>query len=289
MPSIENKIQFHLKMIDLVHQLLPICYIYVEIGYFNIQKIQNPEISGKEYQEGQQKGFWNVREYVLFRDNHTCQYCKGKSGDNILRVHHIESRKTGGNSPSNLITLCKTCHDKHHKGEINLRIKRGKSFKDESYMNIMKNTLMERIAKKYKTNEIIFPTFSYQTKYVRSQENLPRNVYSDSFVISGNYLAKQCDIKYICRQIRRHNRQIHRAKFSKDGVRKNTQVSYLTFGFRLHDIVRYNGDLYRIISRRITGGFDIIRLSDGYFRKISYKKLKFVSISNRLVMYSNKF
>ena len=35
----------------------------------------------KEYQEGEQLDFWNVREYVLFRDGHTCQCCKGKSKD----------------------------------------------------------------------------------------------------------------------------------------------------------------------------------------------------------------
>ena len=76
--------------------------IVVEVAQFDTQKINNPEISGKEYQEGNKLGFWNIREYVLARDGHKCQYCKGKSKDSILNVHHIESRKTGGNSPSNL-------------------------------------------------------------------------------------------------------------------------------------------------------------------------------------------
>lgn len=82
----------------------------VETASFDIQKIKNPDIQGAEYQQGDQLGFWNVREYVLFRDGHTCQCCKGKSKDKILNVHHIESRKTGGNAPNNLITLCETCH-----------------------------------------------------------------------------------------------------------------------------------------------------------------------------------
>jgi hypothetical protein len=54
-------------------------------------------------------GFWNVREYVLYRDNHICQSCKKKNL--ILNIHHLVSRKTGGNRPENLITLCKKCHD----------------------------------------------------------------------------------------------------------------------------------------------------------------------------------
>jgi hypothetical protein len=104
----------HVKTIKLVHKLLPVSKTTLEVAQFDIQKLRNPEIAGKEYQEGLQLGFWNVREYVLFRDNHCCQWCKGKSKDLILNVHHIESRKTGGDSPDNLITLCEACHDLIH-------------------------------------------------------------------------------------------------------------------------------------------------------------------------------
>lgn len=102
-PSIEQKIQCHFQIIQDVHDILPITKIIVETASFDIQKIKKPDISGKKYQEGEQLGFGNVREYVLARDQHTCQCCKGKSKDHILNVHHIESRRTGGNSPNNLI------------------------------------------------------------------------------------------------------------------------------------------------------------------------------------------
>ena len=84
--------------------------------------------------------FWNVREYVLFRDGHQCQCCKGKSKDNILNVHHIQSRKTGVDAPNNLITLCETCHKGYHAGTIKLpkTIKRGITFKDAAFMGIMR-------------------------------------------------------------------------------------------------------------------------------------------------------
>ena len=94
-PSIQNKIDTHLKVIENIHKMLPITKIVVEVASFDIQKIKNPSISGNEYKEGDQLGFWNTREYVLFRDGHKCQCCKGKSKDEILNVHHIESRKTG--------------------------------------------------------------------------------------------------------------------------------------------------------------------------------------------------
>ncbi|HAZ37702.1 MAG TPA: HNH endonuclease, partial [Clostridiaceae bacterium] len=54
--------------------------------------------------------------------NYTCQYCKGKSKDSKLEVHHIIFRSQSGSDESkNLITLCKTCHGKLHNGKINLK------------------------------------------------------------------------------------------------------------------------------------------------------------------------
>lgn len=78
-PSVRNKVDTHLTVIRRVHKILPIAEIIVEVAAFDIQKIKNPDIEDTEYQQGEQFGFWNVREYVLFRDGHTCQCCKGKS------------------------------------------------------------------------------------------------------------------------------------------------------------------------------------------------------------------
>lgn len=97
-PSVENRIGQHLKGIVLVSKLLPISRITIEVAQFDIQKIKNPDIQGAEYQQGDQLGFWNVREYVFWRDGHKCHGRKGCK-NKILNVHHKESRKTGGDSP----------------------------------------------------------------------------------------------------------------------------------------------------------------------------------------------
>ena len=94
-PSIRQKVESHINIIVKIHKMLPIRKVIVEVASFDIQKIKNPHIQGEEYQQGEQLNFWNVREYVLYRDGHICQCCKGKSRDNVLNVHHIESRKTG--------------------------------------------------------------------------------------------------------------------------------------------------------------------------------------------------
>ncbi|MDP3011710.1 MAG: RNA-guided endonuclease IscB, partial [Candidatus Hydromicrobium sp.] len=109
-PSIQHKLDSSFKLISKIKEILPIAKINVEVAAFDIVKIKNPDIEGEGYQNGVQKNFWNTREYVLFRDNHTCQACKGESKDSVLEVHHLESRKTGGDRPDNLIALCNTCH-----------------------------------------------------------------------------------------------------------------------------------------------------------------------------------
>jgi len=105
----------HLKTMRLIHHILEVRRTTIEVAQFDLQKLANPEIAGKHYQEGPQLGFFNIREYVLWRDQHTCQWCQGKSKDSILNIHHIESRQTGSDRPNNLVTLCETCHDLIHR------------------------------------------------------------------------------------------------------------------------------------------------------------------------------
>ncbi len=113
-PSIQHKLDSHKKLISKVKGLLPITNTIIEVAAFDIQKIKNPEILGLGYQKGEQSGFWNVREYVLHRDSHKCQAPMCNHKDKVLNVHHLISRQTGGDRPNNLITLCETCHNKHH-------------------------------------------------------------------------------------------------------------------------------------------------------------------------------
>ena len=276
-PSVRQKIQCHLQIVENICKILPITKIIVETASFDIQKIKNPEIKGEEYQKGEQLNFWNVREYVLFRDGHTCQCCKGKSKDKILNVHHIESRKTGGDAPNNLITLCETCHNNYHKGKINLpkTIKRGMSFRDATFMGIMRWGFYEELKKTYPN---VIMTYGYITKNTRISNNLPKTHYIDARCISGNSLAKSLGYYFYQKKVRRHNRQIHKMGILKGGKRKRNQAEYLVKGFRLFDKVSYDGKPYFIFGRRASGFFDIRNLSGETVNKgnVSCKKLKFL-------------
>ena len=275
-PSIKQKIQTHLTVIDKVYQILPITKLVVETASFDIQKIKNPTIGGAEYQQGEQLGFWNVREYVMSRDGHTCQCCNGKSKDKILNVHHIESRHIGGNAPNNLITLCETCHTGYHKGTVKLpkSIHRGMKFRDASFMGIMRWYLYNELKAKYPN---VNNTYGYITKNTRIENNLPKDHYVDARCISGNTLVKPLGIVYYQRKVRCHNRQIHKNTILKGGYRKRNQAEYTVKGFRLFDKVLYKGQECFIFGRRTTGRMDI-RLLDGTHinSSVGYKNLKLI-------------
>lgn len=274
-PSVENKIQTHLTVVEKIHKFLPITNIVVETASFDIQKINNPIISGSEYQQGEQLDFFNVREYVLFRDNHTCQHCKGKSKDKVLNVHHIESRKTGGDSPNNLITLCETCHKAYHRGDFELNVKRGKSFRDAAFMGIMRWKLYDRLKNIYPN---VSMTFGYITKNARITNNLPKEHYVDARCISGNPVAKPLGYYFYQKKVRCQNRQIHKANFLKGGRKKLNQAPFLVKGFRLFDLVEYQKDLYYVFGRRSNGFFDIRKLDGTKVNKgsINCKYLRLV-------------
>ena len=276
-PSVQHKVDAHLTVVRKVYEILPIAKIIVEVASFDIQKIKNPYIKGEEYQQGEQMDFWNTREYVLFRDGHQCQCCKGKSKDKILNVHHIESRQIGGDAPNNLITLCETCHTGYHNGTVELPkiIKRGMKFKDAAFMGIMRWAFYNKLKEMYHDVEL---TFGYITKNTRIKSNLPKDHYIDARCISRNPLAISDGIVYYQKKVRCHNRQIHKYSILKGGLKKKNQAPYEMFGFRLFDRVKYLGKEYFVFGKRASGFFDIRDLQGNKVNKgsISYKKLTFI-------------
>ena len=247
-----------------------------------------PVPQGTDYQNGEQLGFWNVREYVLFRDGHRCQCCKGKSGDSVLNVHHIESRKTGGNAPNNLVTLCETCHKKYHKGEIKLpaSINRGPSYKDATFMGVIRKEVYRM--SKVVNNTLTCPvdiTYGYITKNTRIRCGLPKEHTIDARCISGNPMAKSNGATYIIKPLRHHNRQIHKVSILKGGIRKNNQAPKEVFGFRLMDTVMYNGQACYVNGRRTSGYFSLVDVNGKILtNSVSYKKLIRINHNNNYII-----
>ena len=281
-PSVEVKIQEHITVIKRICRILPVTLVRVETAEFDTQRLKamlagKPLPVGTDYQLGEMYDEYNVRQYVLKRDNYTCQCCGAHTTAKKavkLHVHHLESRKVGGNAPSNLITLCTACHDNLHKGKVTLDgKKRGKTLRDAAFMGIMRNTLLIRLR-----NELNIPvqnTYGYITKLLREQNDIKKSHINDARCISKHPLAEPCSVCYCTKAIRHHNRQIHKAKILNGGVRKTNQAPYIVKGFRLWDKVLYNGQECFISGRRSSGYFAIKKL-DGttITNSISFKKLR---------------
>ena len=104
-PSLESRIANLETWIKRIRKLCPIAAISQELVRFDLQQIQNPEISGVEYQRGELFGF-EVKEYLLQKWNRKCAYC---GVENVpFEIEHILARSMGGSNRVN--NLCLSCH-----------------------------------------------------------------------------------------------------------------------------------------------------------------------------------
>lgn len=107
-PSIESRIHNILTWVHRLQRYCPIGSISQELVRFDTQAMQNPEISGVTYQQGELMGF-EVREYLLEKWQRRCSYC-GKEGVQ-LQIEHIHPRSRGGTDRiSNLCLACEKCN-----------------------------------------------------------------------------------------------------------------------------------------------------------------------------------
>mgnify|MGYP003489947021 FL=1 len=221
-PSIQHKLDSHIRIIEKVKRILPISKTIIEVANFDTQKILNPEIEGLGYQEGCQKDFYNLREYILHRDNHQCQNpdCKNKEKQPILELHHIIYRSNGGtDTPNNLITLCTKCHTtKNHKGFLLTWRPKIKPLKGATFMSSVRWRLKESLNAEH--------TYGYQTKSTRIEEKIEKSHANDAFVIAGGKATYQRASQFVVQQVRRNNRSLKKNKNAKyNDARTGEKVS----------------------------------------------------------------
>ncbi|WP_341285794.1 RNA-guided endonuclease IscB [Priestia megaterium] len=268
-PSIQHKLDSHIRFIKKVKTLLPINNVIIEVANFDIQKIKNPDISGVDYQQGEQMGFWNVREYVLHRDHHKCQNpnCKNKAKEPILQVHHIVYRDNGGSdAPSNLITLCTKCHTSanHKKGKFlyEWQINKPKlnRFKDSTFMSMVRWRLAAIEGAK--------TTYGYITKNSRIQFNLEKTHYNDAYVIAGGSTQLRCEpIHY--QQVRRNNRSLEKffdAKYIDVRTGKKSTGKELDSGRRTRNKNENNENLRVYRGEKFSNGQRRIRTQRYFYQ-----------------------
>ena len=283
-PSIQHKLDSHIRFIEKLQKILPISKVVVEVANFDIQKIKNPEVESVAYQQGEQEGFYNLREYILHRDGHKCQNpnCKNKDKNPILMLHHIVFREQGGaDSPSNLITLCNKCHTpaNHKKGKLlynwMMEGKKVKGFKDSTFMSIVRWRLVNYLNSiDLETNH----TYGFETKSKRIDLKLDKSHFNDAFCIAGGNTQSRVET-FSIEQIRRNNRSLEKfydAKFIDSRNREKVSASELSCGrtTRNKNLNTENLKIYR--ERKVSKGKRTIRKSRYFYQP------------NDLIKYNNQ-
>jgi len=268
-PSIQHKLDSHIRFIEKLKRILPISKIIVEVANFDIQKIKNPEIQGEEYQQGEQMGFWNLREYILHRDNHKCQNpnCKNKDSQQILEIHHIKYQSNGGtDTPRNLITLCTKCHTttNHKEGKFlydwQFNKPKIRGFKDATFMSIVRWKLVNFIQ--------CLHTYGYITKNTRIGLKLEKTHYNDAFCIAEG--KEQTRVEPIMfEQVRRNNRSLEKfydAKYIDIRTGEKVSASELNCGRRTRNKNKTSENLKMFRGQKISDGQRRIRTKRYFYQ-----------------------
>ncbi|RAQ47897.1 HNH endonuclease [Arthrospira sp. O9.13F] len=115
-PSWQHRVDTLMTWVHRFRRLAPVGRITQELVRFDLQLMENPEISGVEYQQGELQGY-EVREYLLFKWGRTCAYCGAQNVP--LEVEHIQPRSKGGSDRvSNLTMACHSCNQAKGNGDI---------------------------------------------------------------------------------------------------------------------------------------------------------------------------
>jgi len=235
-PSILHRFDSHIRLVHKLETLLPITFKKIEVANLDAQKMQNPEIKGVEYQQGELQSY-EVREYLLDKWKRKCAYC-GKTGV-PLQVEHIIPKSRGGTDRvSNLTLACKTCNVKKGNQTAeecsypNIQKQAKKTLKATACLNNIRWKVVEQLGAEH--------TYGYVTKYQRNKLGLEKSHVNDAFVIAGGTDQERCR-PYQVIQVRRNNRaiQTNRKGFTPSIRRQRYQL-------QPHDLVKFAGKLYKV-------------------------------------------
>jgi 5-methylcytosine-specific restriction endonuclease McrA len=186
-PSLESRVANVQTWVNRLARYAPISAMSMELVRFDMQLMENAEISGVEYQQGALAGY-EVREYLLEKWNRKCAYCL-KQGISLQIEHIIPRAKGGTNRVSNLTLSCEKCNTAKGTLDSAVFLKKKpavlqrilaqvkKPLKDASAVNTTRWALYERLKA---TGLPIECGSSGLTKFNRTRKELPKAHWLDA-------------------------------------------------------------------------------------------------------------
>jgi len=217
---------------------LAIQRINVEDVQVDIARLNNPDLTGTEYQQSNRLDE-NLRMATLMRDKYQCVSCGKKNVQ--LQAHHIVHQcQSGKDTIKNLITLCQQCHKKVHQSKITLDVNGISGLKDQIAQRTMQGKsliyqALEKVAP-------VFKVFGYQTASLRKYLGLPKDHDVDALCVatlnSTTAVSYHRDnfytIKFRPRQTRRRYHDLPQKGKGRMPYQVNTELD----GFRKGSLVR---------------------------------------------------
>lgn len=259
-PSVQSRVDNQINWINKLSKLVPNPKVIVEVGKFDAAKMINPNIQGKEYQQGNLYDYENKKAYIIARENNKCQIC-GEEYDGLgWHIHHIKQRKDGGSDRvDNLALVHNQCHKDFHQGKFgDFKFKKSKDYKETAFMNILRRQIFNRVECQI--------TYGSYTKISRNELELDKTHHNDAIAISGIKSIKEDTKEWFkilqCRKKKRilHQANAYKGKKKGGALIKNTEqkrhcknVKEIK-GIKLNDLVEVNG-----VKGYVTG------FSDPYF------------------------
>ena len=264
-PALRSKAEATVKAVQFVARVLPVCQVNVEVGRFDTQKMQHPEISGLEYQQGELQGYL-LREYLLEKWQRHCAYCGAKGVP--LEVEHIVPRSRGGsNRVSNLTLACKPCNVRKAKQTAaefrypKIQAQARVPLKDAAHVSALKTAVVQRLQAIFGTDQVAV-SYGYETKYKRIQVlGLAKSHTNDAVAIACvmGEVVEPCAVAHQLRCVPRGKYQLFNGKHSEHKVWAPRKVK----GWKLYERVAAKGQVGYIGGRRLKGSFVLKDLRTG--------------------------
>jgi 5-methylcytosine-specific restriction endonuclease McrA len=187
-PSLHSKAEATVKVVGFIASFLPVGRVTVEVGSFDTQKMQNPDIAHLEYQQGELQGYL-LREYVLAKWQRKCAYCDAREVP--LEIEHIVPKSRGGsNRTSNLALACHACNQRKGQrtaaefGFPDVQAKARVPLKDAAHVSSLKTRVVHDLQAIFGDSQVSI-TYGYETKYKRIQTlDLPKSHANDAVAIA---------------------------------------------------------------------------------------------------------
>ena len=294
-PSIQSKLDHHIRIISRYQNALPKdTQLRIEVGRFDVQHMENPQIRGEMYQKGEMYEYENKKAFIFSRDNYTCQCCKSKAGSKRkdgttvkLIVHHVDFRSQGASdNPKRLATVCDRCHTTAaHKpgGVLYDWMVKGKTFargyRDTTVMNILRRRLLGA-----------FPdaefTYGNITAADRKILHIEKTHGNDAIAIAAHGMERITDIPKTTyyKQLRKQKRSLHEAtprkgrKEPNRTAKRNAKNTCVVRGIYLNDKVRVFGQTGWITGFSGTGSV-YVKNREGEYITVPKKSHKMVPLA----------